>query len=81
MKGLHRPYLERVASLSVYHYFPGGPSDLDLFGAVLDARGKLECPEKNMQKHVWTGNQVHISAGTRNPTRDSFQRFMSDFDA
>ena len=36
------PYLERVASLCVYHCFPGGPSDqiLDLFGPVLDAGEK-----------------------------------------
>ena len=35
---INRPYLERVASLSVYHCFPGGHSDqiLDLFGPVLD---------------------------------------------
>ena len=49
-----RPYLERVASLCVYHCLSGGPSDqiLDLFGAVVDAGGKPECPEKNLQKQV-----------------------------
>ena len=64
---VNRPYLERVASLSVYHCFPGGPSDqiLDLFGPVLDAERKPECPEKNLWKQVWTGNQMHMSAGTR----------------
>ena len=63
-------YLERVASLNVYHCFPGGPSDqiLDSFGQVLDAGGK---PDKNLQKQVSTGNHMHMSAGTRDRTWDS----------
>ena len=56
----------------MYHCFPGGSSDqiLNLFGPVLDAGGNLERTEKNLQKQVWTGNQVHISAGTRDRTQD-----------
>ena len=70
-KYINRPYLERVASLSVYHCFLGGPSDLslDLFGIVLDARGRPECPEKNLQ--VWTEHQMHKSAETGNRTWNS----------
>ena len=47
------------------------PLILDLLGPVLDAGGKLERQEKNPRNQVWTGNQVHISAGTENRTRDS----------
>ena len=69
---MNRPYLKRVASLSVYHYFPGGSSDQieDLFGPVLYKK-KPECLEKNLRKQVWTGNQVHKRAGTGDRTRDS----------
>ena len=57
-----------AASPSVEHCFPGGPSDqmLDHFGPVLDAGRKPECPEKNLWKQLWTGNQLHISARTGN---------------
>ena len=74
------PYIERVASLSVYHCFPGGPSDqiLDIFGPDLDAGGKLDRPEKNLWKRVWTGNQVHISAGTGDQTWDSLVQSEED---
>ena len=55
----------------MYHSFPEGSSDqiLDLFSPVLDAGGKPECPEKNLLKQVWAGNQVHISAGIGDLTR------------
>ena len=55
------------------HCFSGGPSDqiLDLLGPVLDAGGKRSARRKDLRKQVWTGNQVHISAGTRDQTRDS----------
>ena len=38
---------------------------------VLDARWKTKVPGENLQKHAWTGNQMHISAGTENWTRNS----------
>ena len=57
-----------TASRSVYDWFPGGPSGqiLHLFDPALDAGGKLECPEKNLEKRVWT-----ISTGSRDGTQDS----------
>ena len=71
------PYLERVALLSVYHCFPGGLSDqtLDLFGPVLDAGGKPECPEKNLRKQVLTGNQVHITSANRHNDVSAYDIF------
>ena len=43
---MNRPYLERVASPSVYHCFPGVTSDqiMDLLGPVLDEGGKTGVP-------------------------------------
>ena len=45
---INRPYLERVASLSVNHCFPGGPSDqiLDHFWSSFRCRKKTGVPEE-----------------------------------
>ena len=57
------------------------PLILDLLGPVLDAGGKLEYQEKNPRNQVWTGNQVQISAGTENRTRDSLVQSLGRYAA
>ena len=38
---------------------------------VLDAGGKPENPEKNLQKQIWTGNQMHVQRQDRKSNLDS----------
>ena len=68
------PYLERVATLSVDHCFPGGPSDqiLDLFWSSFRCRRKTGVPgEKPAEASLdWKPN-AHTAAGTRNRSRDA----------
>ena len=66
-------FLRQFIPLTAFQALPGGPSDqiLDRLDPVLDAGGNPECSEKNLRKQVWTGNQVHVSAGTGDRTRDS----------
>ena len=47
---INRPYLERVASLSVYRCFPGGPSDqiLDHFWSSFRCRRKTRVPGEKL---------------------------------
>ena len=53
---MNMPYLDRVASLSVYHQEGPLIRFIDIFGPVSDAGGKAE---------FWTGNQVHIKCSDR----------------